>query len=99
MVLNEINNYGRKGKLFECHFRNLRGSLATAAAFDETLLDDGDMNMFRILLELDKAGFDGALNPDHIPSIESDDPKTAIVGLSYSIGYIKGLLCALTKFR
>ena len=98
-MLNEINNYGRKGRLFECHFRNVRGSLATAAAFEETLLDDGDMNMFRVLLELDKVGFDGALNPDHIPRIENDDRDTSIIGLGYSIGYIKALLCALAEFR
>ena len=103
LVLNEINNFGRKGRIFECHFRNVRGSLATARAFEETLLDDGDMNMFRVLLELDKVGFDGALNPDHIPAIEADDPDSAALaaglGLSYSIGYIKALLTALVEFK
>ena len=89
MVLDEINNYGRKGRLFAIHFRNVRGSLATADAFEETLLDDGDMNMFRILLELHKVGFDGCLNPDHIPGLEGN------VGLAYSVGYIKALLAAL----
>ena len=68
LVLDEINNYGRKGKIFMIHLRNVRGSLATAGAFEEVLLDDGDMNMFKIVLELHKVGFDGCLNPDHIPS-------------------------------
>lgn len=89
LVLDEINNYGRKGRLFTIHFRNVRGSLATAGAYEETLLDDGDMNMFRILLELHKVGFDGCLNPDHIQALEGD------VGLAYSVGYIKALLAAL----
>ena len=91
LVLDEINNYGRKGKIFMIHFRNVRGSLATAGAFEETLLDDGDMNMFRILLELHKVGFNGCLNPDHIPSLEGN------VGLAYSVGYIKALLAALSE--
>lgn len=94
LVLDEINHYGRKGRLFTCHFRNVRGSLATAGAFEETLLDDGDMNMFRILLELQKVRFDGCLNPDHIPPIEGDSPGASL-GLAYSIGYIKALLAAL----
>ena len=94
LVLDEINHYGRKGRLFTCHFRNVRGSLATAGAFEETLLDDGDMNMFRILLELQKVGFDGCLNADHIPAIEGDSPGSSL-GLAYSIGYIKALLAAL----
>ena len=94
LVLDEINNYGRKGRIFMVHFRNVSGSLATARGFEETLLDDGDMNMFRILLELQKVGFDGCLNPDHIPRIEGDS-SNASLGLAYSIGYIKALLAAI----
>ena len=56
LVLDEINNYGRKGRLFTIHFRNVRGSLATAGAYEETLLDDGDMNMFRIRSEERRVG-------------------------------------------
>jgi len=94
LVLDEINNYGRKGRIFTAHFRNVRGSLATARGFEETLLDDGDMNMFKILLELHKVGFAGCLNPDHIPRIEGDSGNASL-GLAYSIGYIKALLAAL----
>jgi len=89
LVLDEINNYGRKGRIFLVHFRNVRGSLATAGGFEEVLLDDGDMNMFKVLLELKRVGFNGCLNPDHIPNLEGN------VGLAYSIGYIKALLAAL----
>ena len=94
LVLDEINNYGRKERIFEVHFRNVRGSLATSGEFEEVLLDDGDMNMFKVLLELRKVGFDGCLNPDHIPRIEGDG-TTIHQGLAYSIGYIKALLAAL----
>ena len=71
-MLDEIHNYGRKGRLFEIHFRNIRGSFATAGAFEEVLLDDGDMNMFKILLELKRIGYDSALNADHYPALEGD---------------------------
>jgi mannonate dehydratase len=95
LVQDEINHYGRKGKLFTVHFRNVRGSLATAGGFEEVLLDDGDMNMFRILKALNEVGFDGCVNPDHIPVIEGDRDKVS-QGLAYSIGYIKALLAALS---
>ena len=94
LILDEINNYGRKGRIFTAHFRNVRGSLATAGGFEEVLLDDGDMNMFRVLRELHKVGFDGCVNPDHIPTIEGDHGNVS-QGLAYSIGYIKALLAAL----
>jgi len=95
LVLDEINHYGRKGRLFTVHFRNVRGSLATAGGFEEALLDDGDMNMYKILLALHKVGFEGCVNPDHIPAIEGDG-RFVSQGLAYSIGYIKALLAALS---
>lgn len=94
LVLDEINHFGRKGRIMTVHLRNVRGSLATAGGFEEVLLDDGDMNMFRVLLELHKVGFSGCLNPDHIPHLEDDAGGTSL-GLAYSIGYIKALLAAL----
>ncbi|MDP6777374.1 MAG: mannonate dehydratase [Candidatus Latescibacteria bacterium] len=94
LILDEINNYGRKGRIFTVHFRNVRGSLATARGFEEVLLDDGDMNMFKVLLELQKVGFDGCVNPDHIPPIEGDSEGPSH-GLAYSIGYIRALLAAI----
>lgn len=94
LVLDEINNYGRKGKIFMVHMRNVRGSLATAGAYEEVLLDDGDLNMFKILLELHKVGFAGYINPDHIPTLPGDTPEKSI-GWGYSIGYIKALYAAL----
>ena len=97
IVMDEINNYGRKGKIFMVHFRNVRGSLATAGGFEETLLDDGDMNMFKILLELRRIGFDGCLNPDHYPMLEGDVKQVDgnRQSFAYSVGYIKALLAAL----
>jgi mannonate dehydratase len=94
LVLDEINYYGRKGKIFLVHFRNVRGSLATTGSFEEVLLDDGDMNMFQVILALHKVGYDGCLNPDHVPHWEGDvsDHRQA---WSYSVGYIKALLAAL----
>ena len=44
--------------------------------------------------ELHKVGFDGCVNPDHIPTLEGDHGNTSL-GLAYSIGYIKALLAAL----
>ncbi|WP_408010211.1 mannonate dehydratase [Pseudalkalibacillus sp. A8] len=112
LVLDEINHYGRKGRLFLIHFRNVRGSLPTAGAFEEALLDDGDMNMFKIILELRKIGYDGCINPDHVPLMEGDVPDMSkswansnigwsysSIGFAYSIGYIKALLAALTEFE
>ncbi len=94
IVLDEINSYGRKGKIFMVHLRNVRGSLATAGGFEETLLDDGDMNMFKILRELRNVGFTGCVNPDHHPRLEGDENGVTAIG--YAIGYIRALFTALS---
>ncbi|MCL6592336.1 MAG: mannonate dehydratase [Alicyclobacillus sp.] len=110
VIFNEIRHYGREGKIFLVHLRNVRGNLATTRAFEETLLDDGDLNIFQILLELQKVGYQGCLNPDHVPILEGVDvaplpgwPHTCVhwtygnIGYAYSIGYIKALLSALNE--
>ena len=112
LVIDEINHFGRKGRIFLVHFRNVRGSLPTAGAFEEAMLDDGDLNMFKILLELDKVGYQGCLNPDHVLTFAGDTPdlnenwaysnigwKHSSLGFAYSVGYIKALLNALVEFK
>ncbi|MEM2888922.1 MAG: mannonate dehydratase [Candidatus Bathyarchaeia archaeon] len=94
LVLNEIRNYGRKGRIFEVHFRNIRGSLTSQGWFEETLLDEGDMKMFKILQALREVGFNGCLNPDHVPFLVGDDEHVCH-GLAYSVGFIKAQLEAL----
>ncbi|MBO9605146.1 MAG: mannonate dehydratase [Paenibacillaceae bacterium] len=107
LVLDEIHQFGRKGRIFLVHLRNVRGSLATAAAFEEAMLDDGDLNMPKILLALRKVGFDGCINPDHMLQLEEGYPREAHpnggwrnnrAGWSYSIGYLKGLFAAMDEF-
>lgn len=94
LVLDEINHYGRRGKIFEVHFRNVRGSLVATGGFEEAALDDGDMNMFDVLRALHRVGYDGPLNPDHVPQLEGDTHDRKIA-FSYAVGYIRALLTAL----
>ena len=72
LVLDEIDNYGRKDRIFMIHLRNIRASLATAGGYEEVGLDDGDMNVFKILQALDRIGFDGCINPDHMSLHDAD---------------------------
>jgi len=98
LVLNEIRNYGREGRIFQVHFRNVKGNLDLSDGFEETLLDDGDMSMFKILQALKEANFNGCLNPDHIPTVEGDK-KQVHHGLAYSVGYIKAQITAVEAMK
>lgn len=77
-VYEMIGHFGAMGKLFKIHFRNVDQPLPL---FRETLVDDGYIDMFRVMEALAEVGFDGALLPDHVPG----DREHA----AYTIGYMR----------
>jgi mannonate dehydratase len=95
LLLDEIHNYGRKGRIFMVHLRNPRGTFPITGAFEEALLDDGYGDMFTILKALEDVGFDGCVNPDHYYPIEGDSATDKEQSLAYAVGHLKGLLAAL----
>jgi mannonate dehydratase len=93
-IFEEIRRFGRMGKIFHTHFRNVRGTLPSAGGYEEVALDDGDMNMFKILSTLQEVGYDGGLQIDHLPDYANDDRHQKI-GSAYAVGYVKALLAAM----
>jgi len=84
-VLESIRYFGERGKLFKVHFRNVDAPLPH---FVETFVDDGYMDMYRVMRELRAVGFNGVAIADHIP-LMAGDPR---IGTAYTIGYMKALL-------
>lgn len=89
----DIHAFGRRGKIFHVHFRNVRGTLPTTGGYEEVALHDGDMNMFRVLLALRRTGYEGGLQVDHLPRYTGDDARGSQAA-AYAVGYIKALLAA-----
>jgi mannonate dehydratase len=94
-VLRDIQHFGRKGKIFHVHFRNVRGTIPSTGGYEEVALDDGDMNMFQVLRALKEVGYDGGLQLDHMPSYSGDRPDRAMAW-AYAVGYARALLAALS---
>ena len=84
-VLETIRYFGERNKLFKVHFRNVNQPLPH---FVETFLDNGYMDMYRVMKALRDVEFRGVVIPDHIPSM-MDDHR---VGAAYSIAYMRALL-------
>lgn len=84
-VFETIRYFGQRQKIFKVHFRNVSQPLPY---FVETFLDDGYMDMYKVMRALREANFDGVLIADHIP-LMAHDPR---VGTAFSIGYMKALL-------
>lgn len=84
-VLQTIEYFGKQKRLFKVHFRNVDQPLPH---FVETFLDNGYMDMYRIMQALRAVDFNGVLIADHIPAM-ADDRR---IGTAFSIGYMKALL-------
>jgi mannonate dehydratase len=85
-----IRWFGTRGKLFNVHFRNIRGR---KLSFMEVFPEEGDMNMARSLAVYKEVGYPYMVMPDHVPEIDGRDPSG--VAFAYCYGYIRGLMQAL----
>src|SRR5262249_8800340 len=56
-------------ELADVHFRSVSAPLPH---FVETFPDDGYLDMYRVMRELRGVGFDGAMEPDHVPQLVGD---------------------------
>jgi mannonate dehydratase len=86
-----IRHFGRQGKIFFVHFRDVRG---TVEKFVETFHDEGKTDMLECMRAYRDVGFEGVLRPDHVPTMEGDDndrPAYSSIGRLFAIGYVKGL--------
>lgn len=84
-ILQTIRYFGERGKIFKVHFRNVNAPLPH---FVETFMDDGYMDMYKVMKALREVNFDGAVIADHVPTMAGGRR----VGLAYSIGYMHALL-------
>jgi mannonate dehydratase len=80
-LLETIQYFGSQGKIFKIHFRNVSAPLPH---FVETFVDDGYMDMYKVMRALHAVNFNGVMIPDHIPGMIGDRAGTA-----YSIAYMK----------
>ena len=62
-------------------------------AYKETFIDEGDVDMLRVLEILKRNRFDGVLIPDHTPQMACAAPWHA--GMAYALGYMRAAMKAL----
>ena len=84
-VTDAIREFGRMGRLWKVHFRNVNAPLPH---FVETFMDNGYMNMYTVMRALQQADFRGCVIADHVPQMVGG----ARVGTAYSIGYMRALI-------
>ncbi|MEK6323377.1 MAG: mannonate dehydratase [Acidobacteriota bacterium] len=88
-IFDVIRYFGSRGKIFNVHFRNIRGGFLN---FRETFIDDGDVDMLKAMRVYKEVGYDGMMMPDHVPQISGDPHGSQ--AFAYAFGYIKALIAA-----
>jgi mannonate dehydratase len=91
-IFDVIRYFGVRKKIFNVHLRNIRGH---RDSFQEVYLDNGDVDMLRVLQTLAEVNYPYMVMPDHVPS-HSDDPGRR-EGFAYAFGYARGLLRAVNS--
>ena len=89
-IYDVIRYFGSRKKIFNVHFRNIRGGFLR---FQETFIDDGDVDMLQAMRVYKEVGFDGMMMPDHVPAITGD--TRGAQAFAYTSGYIKALIAAV----
>lgn len=87
-----IDLYAAQKKISYIHFRNVKGKVP---CYDEVFVDEGDINMLRVLMQLQSHQFDGVLIPDHTPLMHCAAPWHA--GMAFALGYMRAALQAISN--
>ncbi len=86
-IFDVIRYFGTRKKIFNVHFRNIRGHRDD---FEEVYPDEGDIDFVRAIRAYREIGYDGMLMPDHVP-IAANDPDS-LQSFAFCYGYIRGLI-------
>ncbi len=85
-----VDRYSTQGKIAYIHLRNVVGKVPY---YRETFIDEGDVDMTRILSILKRNNFDGVIIPDHTPQMSCPAPWHA--GMAHTLGYVLGVSAML----
>ncbi len=86
-VYEATERYSSQDKVAYVHLRNIRGRIPR---YHEVFIDEGDIDIMRVLRILKKNRYQGILIPDHTPLVECGAPWHA--GMAYALGYMRAAL-------
>lgn len=91
-VYEVAERFSRQRAIAYVHCRNVTGK---APDYREVFLDEGDMDVPRLLQVLHRNGFDGVVIPDHAPLMACEAPWHT--GMAHALGYLQAALQSLSR--
>ncbi len=89
-IYEAIDQYSRQGKIAYLHLRNVAGKVPH---YRETFIDEGDIDMVRVLSILKRNAFEGVIIPDHTPQMSCAAPWHA--GTAHTLGFVLAVFAML----
>jgi mannonate dehydratase len=86
-IYEATRRYSQQNRIGYVHFRNIRGRVPH---YQEVFIDEGEIDMRRIVKILRDADFRGVLIPDHAPQMACSAPWHA--GMAHTMSYMAALL-------
>lgn len=86
-IYQTVEKYVREDRVSYIHFRNVKGKVPH---YQEVFVDEGDIDMPRIVALLHHMNYQGVIIPDHTPALECDASWHA--GMAYALGYMRALV-------
>ena len=91
-IFDVIRYFGTRKKIFNVHFRNIRGG---RDKFLEVFPDEGDVDFVKAIKVYREVGYPYMLMPDHVP-LATTDPGS-LQSFAFCYGYIRGLIQSLSE--
>ena len=89
-----IDQQSRDGRVTYVHLRNVQGK---APFYQETFVDDGVIDVRRLLEVLNRNKFQGVIIPDHAPQMSCEAPWHS--GMAFAMGYLKSVMDDLNNSK
>jgi mannonate dehydratase len=89
-IFDVIRYFGTRQKIFNVHFRNIRGH---RNEFVEVYPDEGDIDFVKAIQVYKEIGYPYMLMPDHVPQAPND--PNGLQSFAYCYGYIRALIQSL----
>jgi mannonate dehydratase len=91
-IYDVIRYFGSRQKIFNVHFRNIRGHRDD---FVEVYPDEGDVDFVKAIQVYKEVGYPYLLMPDHVPQAPGD--PAGLQSFAYCYGYIRALIQAVDR--
>jgi len=93
-IFDVIRYFGARKKIFNVHFRNIRGHRNN---FVEVFPDEGDIDFVKAIKVYKEVGYPYMLMPDHVPLAANNADPDSLQSFAFCYGYIRALIQSVSS--